>query len=801
MADAITITQDEMRKLFEEFFGGSGGSNLFGGGTSSSGSSTAALGDKRVTNLINQIVKADKQFEALKNQTKKLTDAEKQAAVELAKQQKLNIEQLKLARKNNQISNEQYRRELGKVIQSAEDLATTLGDLDNEAVKDFKRAAEKAESDRKLKEMFTGVAGSSMLVKGSFAALGKLGGAIGKTVGQIQDGASGAAIASGALVSGIELVNSGAQTAAGAMTAVGGVIKGPWAAALTVGGEALSAFSNAVSDAAKFAIKTLTTEVEKQISSYHIMTSAGAMFTDGMTGMMKTSGDAGISIKTMSDIVKNNSESMYRSGMSIAEATKKVGKTYREGGDQFKNSLINLGYSIEEQGGLITETMQYMKIAGRNVEAMTGGEIAAATQSYATNLKMIAGITGEDAKKKVDQAREASANAAVQAKLAQMDEKTREQFILDLAVVPDALKAAVMQQKVLGAVVDKNANIMMATVPGLAGNIKGFADGLGQGVDGMGKHKEALAKNIEMANKEGSSTAAMGIASIAGLSGSAVEASNALTQLTLSLQKGALKEGDTSKLRKEVEGTKNTTDATANEFAKLQIQGAELTATLEKGVNVHLKEYGRLLAATNEQMIKGLGKAGSAINDLVSDGPNWGGAAKGAMSLGTTGALIGSMVAPGPGTAIGGGIGVAAGGIAGALGVGFADGGIASGSPAGFMEKLHGTELVVPMTSSGGIKPGTEGFSALVKALESIKGNTSSSTNIESTTNVESRTTTIAAAVIENNNVLLTEVKKMTDLLIKQNTLAEEAATTRRELVDISDTHRRTSERILNESM
>lgn len=62
----------------------------------------------------------------------------------------------------------------------------------------------------------------------------------------------------------------------------------------------------------------------------------------------------------------------------------------------------------------------------------------------------------------------------------------------------------------------------------------------------------------------------------------------------------------------------------------------------------------------------------------------------------------------------------------------------------------------------------------------------SSTTAAEVTTGTDSK----------GNQQLLIEVKKMTELLIKQNKLAEEAMNLRRQLVDVSESHKRTSDRI-----
>jgi hypothetical protein len=740
--------------------------------------------------------------------TTRLADFEMDAAKDAQVAQKKYLDELNKQYKAGKLTNEQYQASLRQAEKQAADLSATMGDLDDEVNKEIRTtiAQGKAEAEKhaeklrqydQLKKTYLGMNGAALASKAGFASLAKLGSAAAGLVKQIQDGASGTATASAALTTGIDLAGGAAKSASGAISSVGGAMKGGWGVALSAGGAALGMFSTALSETAKLAIAVLTKEIDKQIASYHTMAAGGALFADGMTEMMAVTGEAQLSMKTMSGIVKGNSEALYRSGVSIADATKKIGKTFSAGGDQFKTSLINLGFSIEEQGGLISETMANLKLAGADIRKLSGGDIAESTRKYAVSLKTIAAITGEDAKKKMEAAREAMANAAVQAKLANMSVDERKKFQEGLSTVPESLKNAVMQQKLLGVITDKNANILMATVPGIAENIRGMSDHLQDGSEAVGVFREKMAQNIADANKEGGVTEALGRVAIVGVAGAANDASTALTQLTLSLQKGANTPGASKEAADAANKMANTTDATTQEFAKLQIQGEKLTSILEQSVNVHLAEYGRLLALTNEQMINSLGKLPEAIdavknagkgNAYTSAGTEVGtkltskaiissGTAMaekvatkaGASAIAKVGAASVAKLIPGVGLAVGGyfakerydkgdnlgAAGELAAGVASLIPVfgtmvsatitggliardlynatqentkaieknkdgttvpteGHAAGGIASGPMTGYMSLLHGSELVLPLTSDGQVDQTSKGYSDLL---------------------------------------------------------------------------------------
>jgi hypothetical protein len=102
-----------------------------------------------------------------------------------------------------------------------------------------------------------------------------------------------------------------------------------------------------------------------------------------------------------------------------------------------------------------------------------------------------------------------------------------------------------------------------------------------------------------------------------------------------------------------------------------------------------------------------------------------GGAATGGQTGGTAGAVVGSVV-PGIGTVTGGTIGTIGGALIGAIAAGFsewfgkkegkAEGGVAEGPETGFLEKLHGTEAVIPLENGRSV-PVSLDVSGMAKVL------------------------------------------------------------------------------------
>jgi hypothetical protein len=245
--------------------------------------------------------------------------------------------------------------------------------------------------------------------------------AVGSVFSAYQSGSSQIGTASAVLQSGMELGGSAAEglgkiatTAGAAIMPLGpiGLIAGT---AISGAGIAAQIFGKGLSEAASKVLPKFSAEVEKNIAAFQSMSSSGALFAGGVGEMITVSGEAGLTLDQMSKVVKTNSSALADSAVGIGNATKLMGAAIKAGGDPMKKQMLNLGFTIEEQAGLVADTMGIMGRAGRDLSKISGGEIAKATQDYALNLRTIASITGEDAKKIQERAKQQMANMGIQA--------------------------------------------------------------------------------------------------------------------------------------------------------------------------------------------------------------------------------------------------------------------------------------------------------------------------------------------------------------------------------------------------
>jgi hypothetical protein len=198
----------------------------------------------------------------------------------------------------------------------------------------------------------------------------------------------------------MQSLGSGLSTAGAAGAGAGGKL-GKLSAAASIAGPAISLFGKATNTIADQVLPKLASELDMYNKSFQSMSASGATFADGLTGMSNASSAAGLTLQQMSSVMKNNSESLAGSGLTITGAVAKLGEVFdpKKGGKELKNSLSNLGYGFEEQSGLVADTMARMRLAGRDLSKVLPSELQQQTENYAKNLRIISGITGQDAKK------------------------------------------------------------------------------------------------------------------------------------------------------------------------------------------------------------------------------------------------------------------------------------------------------------------------------------------------------------------------------------------------------------------
>lgn len=577
----------------------------------------------------------------------------------------------------------------------------------------------------------------------------------------LQSSSNGIQMGASILNAGVGLANSAAQGLAGATTAIGtglmAILRGPFkllGAAVAGLGTAFGFLAERVTRVVKFGIEVLSVELEKTIAGYRATSQAGALFADGLSGMRQAARSATLTVDQFAKVLSVHSRDLAQLGMGVTQGALKMGRVLSTGGDQMRDRLLKLGYGFEEQAGLVAETMSQMRGLGGPLRA-TDTEIVQQTQKYAESLRLIAGITGEDAKKKIEQARQQSRVLAFQQYLAGKDEKQRLAINAAMATMTEAEKRNLMDRAVLGTVINKEGAIYEATVKGARSkgeeafrllqtnnltaetNAKLNAEYGGQIKEStMAQKSIAIAGyvlggqigNVAAAMLESAEQATIYMADAVKAAGEAVTAqattndklTNSLNNATIAAQNMALKLQElldpflemyadiTAKMLTEIEKTFGIMQKEIGAWARGESSPGGTSERLE-GIK---KDIGSKAATTEEIGSKtkyaGMGIAG--LGALAT-------AAGAIMSLTGVGAAAGvPLMAAGKTMMFGGakvglaGAGIEAGGewakeqakedgLVEKIGkmLGYRRGGISRGPASGYLQKLHGTEAIVPL--------------------------------------------------------------------------------------------------------
>lgn len=239
-------------------------------------------------------------------------------------------------------------------------------------------------------------------------------------ISTIQGGASGIKIA----VSGLNRqLRIAAEETAGLANVFGGMMKtlaflpglgtAVRVAALAIGGiaEFFGMVTKKNAELQAKANEIMAEGAQQLLDGYKSITKSGASFASGIDDLAMQSHRAGLTVKQMSEVVQQNQDLLAKSGLGITGGIKKLADVGQAMTKQQLESLRRLGYNTEEIYGI---SSQVIADAGRLGKQLDAKEVASLTQKYARDLKIIADITGEDAKKKMDEQRKQMENLAFQ---------------------------------------------------------------------------------------------------------------------------------------------------------------------------------------------------------------------------------------------------------------------------------------------------------------------------------------------------------------------------------------------------
>lgn len=412
-------------------------------------------------------------------------------------------------------------------------------------------------------------------------------------------------------------------------------------------------------------------ELEKTVEQFRNSSKAGALFVDGMTGLRNSANQAGLTIQQFGSVISSNSRTLAESGLSVGEAARalgNVGKVIRTSGIQ--TQLLNLGYSFEEQAALTADVLAIMRRAN-SAYMQDPNAVARGVSDYATNLRTIAAITGEDAKRKMEEAKASSSQIAVRLKLQELEKRSpgiTAAYEAAIATRSEAEKRAINQLFTLGTVTDVTSNVLMASNQGIKNGIEGFVGLLESGNVNVKDYQILQGRSNDQMRNNLEGLRAIGIAGIAGVTGIVGDASRQGAEKLR--ETDAITEKSVLSAQQAVDGQKNTADALTN-ATNSTIQAVQnFRVQFENEILAYLPQFSSALQsiiATTQSFVNSMGGIVQLMKEVAG---GLVGALVGGL-LGVIGGAILGFLAGGPpgallGMAIGGKLGASAGFLIGA---------------------------------------------------------------------------------------------------------------------------------------
>lgn len=219
---------------------------------------------------------------------------------------------------------------------------------------------------------------------------------------------------------------------------------------------------------------------QSTLSSYQTISNAGASFSGSLTDLRLAASSTYLTLSQFTDLVKNNSEAFSRMGGSVDQGVKSFVKLSNEILKSDAGSkLLALGYTTEQVNSGMANYIAMT--GGRTAEEMRNTRaITAASAEYLTQLDGLAQITGKSRQQQEEALKQANQNAAIQQKLAGMDEDQKKAYNRGLAEMQAKFGQAgveLYQAQMLGIPPQTEAaKQLMALSPEVAAASQGMAD-------------------------------------------------------------------------------------------------------------------------------------------------------------------------------------------------------------------------------------------------------------------------------------------------------------------------------------
>jgi len=215
-------------------------------------------------------------------------------------------------------------------------------------------------------------------------------------------------------------------------------------------------------------------ELTGTIKNYSQFNKMGASFTESISDLRLYSTAAGMTVDQFTTAIKASRQDIGKFGANIADGSLLLARYSNymnefnaqgtKGGTSFRKELMLMGYGIEEQTELTAGYLASLRgvMSAEKIRDMDAKKVAEGTKQYAADLKILADITGQDAKAAMERARQVSMEADIMAQLKTPEEIKK--FQNALSSMPDYAKKGFLEYVSSGGqvITDSATNLFMA---------------------------------------------------------------------------------------------------------------------------------------------------------------------------------------------------------------------------------------------------------------------------------------------------------------------------------------------------
>lgn len=432
----------------------------------------------------------------------------------------------------------------------------------------------------------------------------------GKVAGAIQSGGEGIGASAKIAQLGMSGLASGAEKVGGLLKSLGplGAMAGPYGAAIggavTILGAVIEQFGAGTKEVIEKSFPILEAQTTRLYNAFQTASSAGAMFGDGLTGITQASLDAGMGTVEFTKILKDNSADLATAVGGVTGGARAIAKASKEMElSGVRQELANFGISIGEQNSLLAQTMGAMRRTGQSFNTET---LAKTTAQYAKDLKLIADITGEDAKTREKAAAEASNTLQFQMELNKLAPDQKKQVEASVAAMGPE-NAKMFREMVVsgGQLISEETNTLAMMMPGMANQVTALYENFKRGNTGVEATFTTMASFSDQIKREGAQFGAdFALALQAGVSDPLSKA--AASALTVYNDAVKITPETVQTVLTEFKKIKDETDPAAKNITEMALQSQKFAALLDQKTLPVIGKFASLVAEFNGKIIQAI---------------------------------------------------------------------------------------------------------------------------------------------------------------------------------------------------